>query len=670
VERAQYLVLTPDAAATARIVMPTDRSAPVEHGARELSHYIAAILSVPALDIVEDAGMPAMTIALRLGDNVRDLSEASATAARSLAEDGYAHVVAADGISIGGMNARGALYGVYGLLHELGCRWLTPDDDGEHIPGRSEIRLPVGTHTSAPVFRRRGFGEDTRAVSPGDSTWFLDLVADSRRFADWMAKNRLNHFTTRADALADEGSVQDDLDRRGIMSLHGGGHNIPRLLPRELFAEHPEYFRMDDTGQRQPDGNLCVSNVEAVQILVDNALAEVRQNLPMEQYGIQGEDTWSGGWCECPQCRNLTGIQQNMLLCRAVAAGLQAAGLSETRVSFAAYRDTLQPRIGQDELPDRLFVRFAPRERSFGKALNDPTSDRNRWYAANLEGWAQLLGPDSLAITEYYTDSVLYSSFPVPLMRVIAADMRYFRDVRATAWIRVLFMSRYCWWAYPLNFYAVSRLAWDVDEPIDEIVAEFCQHRYGAAASTMVAFFNRFESAMARIATYGDIYGPPETFDPLVEQLMADIDVARGFLAETVRLGERALDEVDDERLQGRIRRELLAARFAANEVEALSHQVRGQYWYARASGNEPRFVFESEFKRGFVRAANELEQAIVLYRRGTDLLVNDPDAPRSAWLDSGLGLHRRKGFFLDNLERKVADCRAMVAGGTELVGE
>jgi hypothetical protein len=171
----------------------------------------------------------------------------------------------------------------------------------------------------------------------------------------------------------------------------------------------------------------------------------------------------------------------------------------------------------------------------------------------------------------------------VPLTRVIAADLRAYHATGATAWLRVLFMSRYCWWAYPLNLYVLAQLAWDADEPVAAIVADFCRHRYGSADRTMVAFFDRFEQAMAPVVA-GDLDNLTDTEDSL------------SLLHEAIALGERAIDEADDEITRRRVRRDLLAARFAAG-------LLRGEH------------------------------------REAIDRLRHDPDAPHSAWLDSGLGI-------------------------------
>ena len=44
--------------------------------------------------------------------------------------------------------------------------------------------------------------------------------------------------------------------------FHAAGY----LLPRGLFSEHPEYFRVNKDGERTKDCNLCPSSKEAVGI--------------------------------------------------------------------------------------------------------------------------------------------------------------------------------------------------------------------------------------------------------------------------------------------------------------------------------------------------------------------------------------------------------------------
>lgn len=48
-------------------------------------------------------------------------------------------------------------------------------------------------------------------------------------------------------------------------------HAVDWLLPRSFFKLHPEWFRVNDKGERVNDWNLCVSNREALSFLETSA---------------------------------------------------------------------------------------------------------------------------------------------------------------------------------------------------------------------------------------------------------------------------------------------------------------------------------------------------------------------------------------------------------------
>ena len=52
----------------------------------------------------------------------------------------------------------------------------------------------------------------------------------------------------------------------GIQVEHEA-HALRYLMPKELFSEHPDWFRMDEKGERTPDFNMCASNEEALEYL-------------------------------------------------------------------------------------------------------------------------------------------------------------------------------------------------------------------------------------------------------------------------------------------------------------------------------------------------------------------------------------------------------------------
>ena len=49
-------------------------------------------------------------------------------------------------------------------------------------------------------------------------------------------------------------------------------HAASYLLPRELFTEEREFFRMNEQGERTPDLNFCVSDEKAMRVFAENAV--------------------------------------------------------------------------------------------------------------------------------------------------------------------------------------------------------------------------------------------------------------------------------------------------------------------------------------------------------------------------------------------------------------
>ena len=74
--------------------------------------------------------------------------------------------------------------------------------------------------------------------------------------------------------LFDERSFRELIDyaiSRGL-EIECEMHAARYLLPKELFATHPEFFRMNEKGERVADFNLCVSSAEALSVLAENAV--------------------------------------------------------------------------------------------------------------------------------------------------------------------------------------------------------------------------------------------------------------------------------------------------------------------------------------------------------------------------------------------------------------
>src|SRR5207245_1160306 len=158
-----------------------------------------------------------------------------------------------------------------------------------------------------------------------------------------------------------------------------GGHVLVELLPRALFATHPEYFPRAAGGGRSDLGNVCTASPGALAVVRERALA-ARAALPgATDFHLWGLDLAGGGWCACPQCRGLSPADQALAACNAVADTLGPGG----RVFHLAYHDTLEPPRAVRPDP-RVWAEFAPRERCYAHALDDPACATNAAYRRAL----------------------------------------------------------------------------------------------------------------------------------------------------------------------------------------------------------------------------------------------------------------------------------------------
>src|SRR4029077_16758040 len=171
-----------------------------------------------------------------------------------------------------------------------------------------------------------------------------------------------------------------ELRRRGL-AAKGGGHALVELLPRQLFATHPDYFPLRRTG-RSDLGNACVSNREALAIVRDRATAAHGEIPGAADFHLWGLDLLGGGVGGCAGCAALSPSDQSLVVCNAAADTLAGEG----HIFHLAYHDTIAAPT-RVEPPPRVWAEFAPRERCYGHALDDPACPTNEPYRRALDDY-------------------------------------------------------------------------------------------------------------------------------------------------------------------------------------------------------------------------------------------------------------------------------------------
>ena len=331
-----------------------------------------------------------------------------------MGKDAYRITVSKEELTISSPSAKGILNGTYDLAERLGYLFLYPGLGGEWAPTYDQLAtLFIGDEIINPRFPYRGiFWEGKNAGDFTDEEWL--------RF---YAKLRFNALRHEMDDL----SLAEELGLR----LEVGGHDLSKLIAREHFRENPEWYRMvqptDFNGQRSNDLNYCVTNEEA--------RTEVKRRFRHELGLLKGiyaihkwaDDLPGGGWCFSPTSRALSPSDQSMLAMRSLVEVIEEE-TSPLRISVLAYHDTLFPGT-QIDVSKGCFLLFAPRERCYGHALDNPSCKRNRVYSEALRAWMHKFeGVDDAHTFEYYFDQILFRGIYPFLPTIIIADMYLYEE--------------------------------------------------------------------------------------------------------------------------------------------------------------------------------------------------------------------------------------------------
>ncbi len=208
--------------------------------------------------------------------------------------------------------------------------------------------------------------------------------------------------------------------------FHAAGY----LLPRGLFGENPEYFRMNSQGERTDDWNFCVSNEEALRLFAYRAA-----ELALSLYGSEPNfyfwmDDRKDTHCMCQKCRTLSPSDQQLVAVNAMAREIRNH-IPRARIAYLAYMDSvvLPTKVKPG---DGVFLEYAPFEKYTAKG-----EDAGALIAQEREMLLPLIrffGKDGAKVLEYWYDNSMYSGWQKPPKKLVLdeaamdADIAYYRE--------------------------------------------------------------------------------------------------------------------------------------------------------------------------------------------------------------------------------------------------
>lgn len=380
-----------------------------------------------------------------------------------------------------GVNERSVLFAVYRLMTEAGCAFVRPGRAGEVVPRRDSAAIRVQVWET-PAYRHRGIciegGVSFENVGEmvdwlpkvGLNTYFTQFFRPYEFFDRWYTHHNNPLLTptpvspaTVDQFLADYGAM---LRQRGLLH-HGVGHG---WTARCLGLDVNGWYLTDNDAvdpQRRPwmalidgqrrlfpgeDGdaargvaintNLCYSDPEARQALIDTIVAYCRTHREMDVVHIWLADT-ANNQCECEACQRTTPADLYVDMLNAVDAQLTALGLP-TRLVFLLYLELLWPPVqARFRNPDRFILMFAPISRTYSQPYEVDASGAMVPYVRNhvtlpqsvgdslayLKAWQRIFSGDSFVYDYHYMWDHHYDLGGCALARILTQDIEHLHDI-------------------------------------------------------------------------------------------------------------------------------------------------------------------------------------------------------------------------------------------------
>ncbi len=412
-------------------------------------------------------------------------------------------------IAIRSGTERGLIRAGTDLLEKLGARFAPGVDPVyRHIEARQFAAIEPFRVT--PAFKRRAFVSDIMTWNYNFPDRLELHLRHDREFIPWMARRGINAFSYIRHAHDTRLKIDElaPLFRERGISAEYGGHVLQLLLPRDRFDTNPDFFPADENGARMPQGNLCVSNREALAIVCEGSLAYVREHPENELLHVWGADVRKGAWCRCAQCRELAPQIQYMDVVNAIAAKL--ADADAPPVAYLAYHDTIDPHPGLKPLPN-VSVEWAPRERCYSHAIDDSSCEVNPRYLESLKRYIETF--DGRAhVFEYYADAILFGGLSFATPAVVVRDLRAYRALGITS-ISCLTFGAYSVMAYPVNLEAFVRASINPNFEPDAASTETAAGRHPRCSPEMTTAYRAVERASKLCLDYADVMAfvmPPD----------------------------------------------------------------------------------------------------------------------------------------------------------------
>lgn len=227
-------------------------------------------------------------------------------------------------------------------------------------------------------------------------------------------------------------------------------HLASQLLPRSLFNNHPDYFRVDESGHRNPDYNFCITNPDVQQRIYENAVTLGQTYAPTNhRYYFWADD--GGKKCHCANCNKYSASEQWLMAENIIIDALKTVD-PDAKLAHLVYNETMaEPPVKVTPKPD-IFLQFAPFRRRWDYSINTPTARRDNWpthgYMTDcLKEHLKIFPAETAEVLEYWLDVSMSSHYEEPIQRIAQwYPSVYQQDIAYYASLGIRHIVTYAMW--------------------------------------------------------------------------------------------------------------------------------------------------------------------------------------------------------------------------------
>ena len=498
-----------------KIVIPTEASECEIYAAEELQKYLQKSTGAKLAIVTDSSGVQLGDKLLSVGAT-RFVNEAELET-KNLNVDGFKLKTEEDTLLIKGERDRGTLYGVYDFCEKfIGARFLTPEF--EYVPALETLTLYEADVTEIPDVEMR--------------TRFEEAVSTNMAGA---ARMRLTGPENPKGAAAAKfgGGYKDDF--MGDMHAYNGLVSYTvygEATSGHVFCENPDecekhtdWFATptDNSGEGDPYPQWCLSNgltddgevANEKGTLMQAAISAVKARIleyPIGRYVAFGQND-NRNVCNCEDCerqRALFGgysghtVAFTNAVAKAVDASLQADGINR-ELYYVTYAymytvdapDATAPRADLAIPAENVYVQLCPYYDYFNSPLNDV--ENNYDFATSTTNWAKIT--NRFFIFDYAMNYTHYCLW-YPNLGILKPNIEWYKQLGVKGIVTSGSRETY---EHRLETYLFSKLEWNVNRDVNELISEFNALYFGAEAGAVMDEFVDFNNAWyERAATKGN----------------------------------------------------------------------------------------------------------------------------------------------------------------------